>query len=873
MARAFYRSTVIICYCILDHIGSYWYILVHYVAYVAICCIVMECYGIFSQFPLSIHVHPCPGEIELVDLCTPPRVAMVGERKKALGLECQSPEANTLKSDKRKRVMDEIFAEDLQADASQPSASQKKKRKRRPNLGKMVKTVAKKQSRDGKKRKKTDDAKKPAEKGEAKDQDGETKVEDAEEPDRKRKRTCKKKSLSVKDKEMRVVISLLARLGVTWQRSQWFHSRFPVHQEDVYACKDANGFKEMRTRLAEQKMPECLTCFALLKESGFQIEDLEAALLESGTAQSPYTKLRERLSKLDLPDIPLPDDLNQHQEETEDEGNNQPVPIADIDQGQPQEADGGGPDGEEADVPAPEPADVWKSAKEMKCLQVLPLGSFGKPVPVRCLACKSSSQEDGKMFNCGRQRKEDIDHFVKQHCTSATHQASVEEWIKRNLRHPQPEIDGEGLPSAPVVEKKMVQCEGLSLTHSPQRISSFSAEFILWASCSKLNSKLTKHKYVWDIPQQELVLFHSNCEKVIEETSELRQTCKVCLHAEAASVALKNALRFAQKHWIARVLQARLFKSEESLRDLVDALKSTALYGFQTKSTDELLAKNNSEMQQWIRKSFVRISKDQINRVFQDFLDAVVTPALSVNVADCNLELKQLNQQLASHLACGQLSEMGQVTAKIAEAACSGRFAQKPAFLGLICQFLEVMDREERGIPTMRKPRKMNDTERNLVIEAGTMLTLNGCNGNFFKTVGFNRKCLVRNQGKVDDLLQQSLPCPALSILWPDIMEMNAQLIDGLSPRATGQHARRFVMAFDFTYLLRLLEPMSLHSEHAVVGGAFEMKDLARKGANSWQKIEEPGTSPKKAQEKANRMLLGNIWKMLGNVGNIWESF
>lgn len=66
----------------------------------------------------------------------------------------------------------------------------------------------------------------------------------------------------------------------------------------------------------------------------------------------------------------------------------------------------------------------------------------------------------------------------------------------------------------------------------------------------------------------------------------------------------------------------------------------------------------------------------------------------------------------------GDLSEFGSVCARIAKAACEGKFAERPAVMGLLCQCLESVHREARGVYSMSRPRNMSHTDKDLISEA-----------------------------------------------------------------------------------------------------------------------------------------------------------
>ena len=101
----------------------------------------------------------------------------------------------------------------------------------------------------------------------------------------------------------------------------------------------------------------------------------------------------------------------------------------------------------------------------------------------------------------------------------------------------------------------------------------------------------------------------------------------------------------------------------------------------------------------------------------------------------------------------------------------------------------------------MKKRRALSNTELDLVSEAGSMLALNNCSESMMSAFGFNRESCLRAHGKVDNLHEAGLPCPALALLWPDVMDTNVTYLDSLIKRAPNSRTRRLAVCMDFTYV------------------------------------------------------------------------
>ena len=383
--------------------------------------------------------------------------------------------------------------------------------------------------------------------------------------------------------------------------------------------------------------------------------------------------------------------------------------------------------------------------------------------------------------------------ILSRHCNSSQHQACIGRWLAE-----QKQGDDAGVAEKPAEVADRVPCVGFSLTHGPHgTISKFKQEFQLWATHTNLGSCFSKHAYAWDIAKQELVIKHKDCKQVVLKGKKGAQACDACSNTTLCNNATKNVLRFAKKYWIARLLHSRLFRSDSATAGVIDEIKQTVYYRYNKATMDELISSDSHELQVFLRQNFSKMPKNQMSDIMHKFLQTVVQPCLVVCVTDCLPEFRQMAHQLSSDLACGKLSEFAQVSAKIAKAACCGTFSQKPAVMGLLCNFLDMLDREERGAVCMKGTRSMSEFERKVMQDATYMLALNGANADVMKYFGFNKEAVMRAEGKISSLLSQGLPAPALSLLFPSVMTENAAIIDGLSPRLATEKPRRWVLCWE----------------------------------------------------------------------------
>lgn len=426
---------------------------------------------------------------------------------------------------------------------------------------------------------------------------------------KKRRRTCRRKILTEQDKRLKVVKAHLAVRGVTWAKSQWYHNRRPSSADDRN-CKKKGGFLALQHKLAstteQVAMPnlvECHTRLALLEDCGFCLGDLLTEMDEFFQKDwaSPLKKMKAELGISRKVPLPIPPDtgLLAICDGSMENSDSNPTPAA--------------PD---AKTKKEEPKfynieTIQSLLEPMQCLQFLPVGQFGKRVPIRCLACRSLQQPDGKVFEGGSFRMDDLDSFVDQHCRGATHVASFVKWQKEKQNA------ADGPDSMPIMnpgdEQKKVACAGISLTHGDQAISDYREEFKIWASHTNLSSTLSKHEYIFNVRTEELTIFHQSCLKVVSVTKQnARPVCQSCLESGKSTAlnAVKNTIRFNKKYWIARLLHAKLFHSPEKAKEVEDMVKSTMMFKLHPDSVQKLLDMNNSDMQGWLRKRMAFVSKD-----------------------------------------------------------------------------------------------------------------------------------------------------------------------------------------------------------------------------------------------------------------------
>lgn len=167
--------------------------------------------------------------------------------------------------------------------------------------------------------------------------------------------------------------------------------------------------------------------------------------------------------------------------------------------------------------------------------------------------------------------------------------------------------------------------------------------------------------------------------------------------------------------------------------------------------------------------------------------------------------------------------ELEAVNAKIASAAVSGRLDRNPFVQGLLVQLMDRLEKEEKGILTMRgRRRACTATEKRLLEDAALTLSILGGNSGICAQLG---QKVTKPRIQMDELPSFGLPNPALSIMFPEQLEENFILVDQLFSRRETSRSRRLMMAVDATYLLRSANQFQMNGKIGLVGGSWASSD------------------------------------------------
>lgn len=238
--------------------------------------------------------------------------------------------------------------------------------------------------------------------------------------------------------------------------------------------------------------------------------------------------------------------------------------------------------------------------------------------------------------------------------------------------------------------------------------------------------------------------------------------------------AVRAPLRFARKHTAAQLLSARLFGGDVGLEEIMHEIKGSALWKAEDKTLIKIADMSTHHLQQWVRLSFLSdpIGTPQL----QNFISSLVRPCLRVSVSSVPENMHEIMAKFSAVIQGGQAEEEYVAALKVACSCVSGELSNHPLVMGLALQCKRLCDKQARGLESMVGRRSSeSQVERDLISHAGLSLALAGANYSLAKSFGLASTSLRID---LDHLKKFSLPSPALSILWPDVLESNFELLN-----------------------------------------------------------------------------------------------
>ena len=248
----------------------------------------------------------------------------------------------------------------------------------------------------------------------------------------------------------------------------------------------SGGFKSLQVKLLKGEDTECQTCLTLLREHGFDKEQLERCVEDR-----PFKLFRVQ------PAV-------QHSGQQDEE-------VAEPSEPENAEADNQEPP---AKQPAKQPASFdsavpqdWRSfVAGHPEIELLAPGTFGKALPYRCSLCVTKRWPTGKVGDLCEPKLNTVKHFLSQHLSSETHKKNAR--TKENFG-----IDPE--------EQGTIDCGGIHIDDpaAARCLHKFRPEVELWLSHTNFESGFRRHSYSKPENSNTWHVRSGTCEKKVERNA------------------------------------------------------------------------------------------------------------------------------------------------------------------------------------------------------------------------------------------------------------------------------------------------------------------------------------------------------------------
>ena len=174
-------------------------------------------------------------------------------------------------------------------------------------------------------------------------------------------------------------------------------------------------------------------------------------------------------------------------------------------------------DEDEDDDHSQEKALAWLRTLE-PTVSLLPAGSFGKKVPLRCHLCISQKWPQGKVLEMSRLRFGSVKNFVTSHFNSGQHKKAASY-------------------KSVAVAAEMVECIGMCVSNEEAagRLYALRVEFDLWATHANID-EYGKHSYYYDKSTSSWMIRAQDCVREFEQSQlDTPPVCQNCKKLAAAS--------------------------------------------------------------------------------------------------------------------------------------------------------------------------------------------------------------------------------------------------------------------------------------------------------------------------------------------------
>ena len=440
-------------------------------------------------------------------------------------------------------------------------------------------------------------------------------------------RTCRTKVVSERQAQMQRLTTLLANKGVTYLGHRTTHQQRCLIKKA--AVCEVGGFVKLKETLFAGKWPSCEVCKFVLEKRGVDLEGVKAAIKGEDV-----------------------DVFKQHAAGAESE-QHQTEQIV----------------GDDADDLSAQERERRRCEKYVQSFApIISLeNSHSDRWKFRCSACRTSKQPRGRSNVLGCPKLARFKHFLTQHLNSASHRSNMLKY-GLEMKTASAEKSGENVAGEEGEEDLKIlepdrpcQCQGyiVSSSLSPGTLHLYIEEFQLWATHSKLSSKLGKHGYSCSFRDNVWYLKHSDCKSTSEVPymlGEVPQTCKLCSRLGSPREVQRRVLRFAGKYYGALLLNKKLFAPEEETAEYINSTSETT-FGKRCALWGTLLKLSLPELQQCVRKQFATLHSDETTPQLLSFIDWVVEPCKRVHVASIDEKYKTLFAKFSNALSSEHLTE------------------------------------------------------------------------------------------------------------------------------------------------------------------------------------------------------------------------
>ena len=491
------------------------------------------------------------------------------------------------------------------------------------------------------------------------------------------------------------------------------------------------GYSRLQTLMLDQEEIKCNICKDLLERCKFAAKDLEDVVAES-----------------------LEGKLNREQEKDDEEADDEEDVVSSLCPGvQKKKSAKRDPEVEEKMCRA-------YVATLAPVITLLPRGTHNKKVPYKCSVCASPKWPGGKVGECSKMNLVSVQNFIRNHLSSPSH-------IKACKKT---EICAE--------HENYVSCVGAcTRDESGGKLFDLRKEFHLWATHSNLQDH-GKHSYAQLPNSNDWIIVAESCKGQVNEAevpAGSRPVCTCCLDMGRQRSLQRTVQKFWHKYYAALLLSAQLFQGEKNKAAVEDEMRKSAIYKTMPSSIDQLLSYEAVDLQQFVRQSFLSDSRPSPN--LKRFIHGVVKPSVQVTLASVPDRLAEVSAKMEAIIRGGGACEQDMLDIKTAAACVKGQMSKHPLLQGLIVSCRTFLDKNSRGITTLRgrKSASQSQLERDLVCNAGLQLSILCGNGVLAREFGLAQSSLRVN---FNQLAERGLPIPALSPCFPDQLAENWLLAD-----------------------------------------------------------------------------------------------